>query len=143
MAHGLQRPKEAQQIIEMTQRDAYQLKHHLDLGKPSPGKPQSAQQSQTQVFSPAARPQVPRGDVTHCFYSNRDVINVLTLAFPTLNGGKASDWLQPTQQPKWPGADWPRLSKPAEQLVNPSRSPQTVAEVPKRPQMPVPLVGGQ
>ena len=65
------------------------------------------------------------------------------LAFPALNGGKASDWLQPTQQPKWPGADWPRLSKPAEQLVNPSRSPQTVAEVPKRPQMPVPLVGGQ
>ena len=28
------------------------------------------------------------------------------LAFPALNGGKASDWLQPTQQPKWPGADW-------------------------------------
>ena len=53
------------------------------------------------------------------------------LAFPALNGGKASDWLQPTQQPKWPGADWPRLSKPAEQLVNPSRSPQTVAEVPQ------------
>ena len=48
----------------------------LRPGKPSPGKPQSAQQSQTQVFSPAARPQVPRGDVTHCFYSNRDVINV-------------------------------------------------------------------
>ena len=43
----------------MTQRDAYRLKRHLDLGKPSPGKPQSAQQSQTQVFSPAARPQVP------------------------------------------------------------------------------------
>ena len=107
----------------MTQRDAYQLKHCLDLGKPSPGKPQSAQQSQTQVFSPAARPQVPRGDITH--------------------GGKASDWLQPTQQPKWSGADWPRLSKPAEQLVNPSRLPQTVAEVPKRPQMPVLLVGGQ
>ena len=127
----------------MTQRDAYQLKRHLDLGKPSPGKPQSAQQSQTQVFSTAARPQVPRGDVTHCFYSNRDVINVWTLAFPALNGGKASDWLQPAQQPKWPGADWPRLSKPAEQLVNPSRSPQTVAEVPKRPQMPVLLVGGQ
>ena len=57
-------------------KDAYQLKRHLDLGKPSPGKPQSAQQSQTQVFSTAARPQVPRGDVTHCFYSNRDVINV-------------------------------------------------------------------
>ena len=51
---------------EMTQRDAYRLKRRLDLGKPSPGKPQSAQQSQTQVFSPAARPQVPRGDVTHC-----------------------------------------------------------------------------
>ena len=34
-------------------------------------------------------------------------------------------------KPKWPGADWPRLSKPAEQLVNPSQSPQTVAEVPK------------
>ena len=68
--------KEAQQIIEMTQRDAYQLKRRLDLGKPSPGKPQSAQQSQTQVFSTAARPQVPRGDVTHCFYSNCDVINV-------------------------------------------------------------------
>ena len=31
-------------------------KRCLDLGKPSPGKPQSAQQSQTQVFSPAARP---------------------------------------------------------------------------------------
>ena len=43
----------------MTQRDAYRLKRRLDLGKPSPGKPQSAQQSQTQVFSPAARPQVP------------------------------------------------------------------------------------
>ena len=42
----------------------------------APGKPQSAQQSQTQVFSPAARPQVPRGDVTHCFYSNCDVIDV-------------------------------------------------------------------
>ena len=52
----------------MTQRDAYQLKRHLDLGKPSPGEPQSAQQSQTQVLSPAARPQVPRGDVTHCLY---------------------------------------------------------------------------
>ena len=87
----------------MTQRDAYQLKRRLDLGKPSPGKPQSAQQSQTQVFSTAARPQVPRGDVTHCFYSNRDVINVWTLAFPALNGGKASDWLQPAQQPKWAG----------------------------------------
>ena len=60
----------------MTQRDAYQLKRRLDLGKPSPGKPQSAQQSQTQVFGPAARPQVPRGDVTHCFYSNCDVIDV-------------------------------------------------------------------
>ena len=48
----------------------------LDLGKPSPGKPQSAQQSQTQVFSPAARPQVPRGDVTQCFYSNCDVIDI-------------------------------------------------------------------
>ena len=45
--------------IEMTQRDAYRLKRHLDLGEPSPGKPQSAQQSQTQMFSPAARPQVP------------------------------------------------------------------------------------
>ena len=61
---------------EMTQRDAYRLKRCLDLGKPSPGKPRSAQQSQTQVFSPAARPQVPRGDVTHCFYSNCDVIDV-------------------------------------------------------------------
>ena len=61
---------------EMTQRDAYQLKRRLDLGKPSPGKPQSAQQSQTQVFSPAARPQVPRGDVTHCFYSNCDIIDI-------------------------------------------------------------------
>ena len=61
---------------EMTQRDAYRLKHRLDLGKPSPGKQQSAQQSQTQVFSPATRPQVPRGDVTHCFYSNCDVIDV-------------------------------------------------------------------
>ena len=39
----------------MTQRDAYCLKRRLDLGKPSPGKPQSAQQSQTQVFSPAAK----------------------------------------------------------------------------------------
>ena len=29
----------------MTQRDAYQLKRRLDLGKPSPGKPQSARQS--------------------------------------------------------------------------------------------------
>ena len=54
---------------EMTQRDAYCLKRRLDLEKPSPGQPQSAQQSQTQVFSPAAEPQVPRGDVTHCFYS--------------------------------------------------------------------------
>ena len=84
----------------MTQRDAYRLKRHLDLGKPSPGKPQSAQQSQTQVFSPAARPQVPRGDVTPCFYSHCDVIDVWTLAFPALKGGKASDWLQPTRQPK-------------------------------------------
>ena len=84
----------------MTQRDAYRLKCRLDLGKPSPGKPQSAQQSQTQVFSPAARPQVPRGDVTHCFYSHCDVIDVWTLAFPALKGGKASDWLQPTRQPK-------------------------------------------
>ena len=33
-------------IKEMTQRDAYRLKRRLDLGKPSPGKPQSAQQSQ-------------------------------------------------------------------------------------------------
>ena len=75
-AHGLQRPKQAQQIKEMTQRDAYRLKRRLDLGKPSPGKPQSAQQSQTPVFGPAARPQVPRGDVAHCFYSNCDVIDV-------------------------------------------------------------------
>ena len=100
----------------MTQRDAYRLKHRLDLEKPSPGKPQSAQQSQTQVFSPAARPQVPRGDVTHCFYSHCDVIDVWMLAFPAL-----------------PGTDWPRLPKPAEQLVNPSRPPQMVAEVPRRP----------
>ena len=49
----------------MTQRDAYSLKRRLDLEKPSPGQPQSAQQSQTQVFSPAAEPQVPRGDITH------------------------------------------------------------------------------
>ena len=84
----------------MTQRDAYRLKHRLDLGKPSPGKPQSAQQSQTQVFSPAARPQVPRGDVTPCFYSHSDIIDVWTLAFPALKGGKASDWLQLTRQPK-------------------------------------------
>ena len=48
----------------------------LRPGEAVPGKPQSAQQSQTQVFGPAARPQVPRGDVTHCFYSNCDVINV-------------------------------------------------------------------
>ena len=84
----------------MTQRDAYRLKRRLDLGKPSPGKPQSAQQSQTQVFSPAARPQVPRGDVTHCFNSHCDVIDVWMLAFPALKGGKASDWLQLTRQPK-------------------------------------------
>ena len=84
----------------MTQRDAYHLKRRLDLGKPSPGKPQSAQQSQTQVFSPAARPQVPRGDVMHCFYSHCDVIDVWTLALPALKGGNASDWLQPTRQPK-------------------------------------------
>ena len=73
---GGARAATAQQIKEMTQRDAYRLKRRLDLGKPSPGKPQSAQQSQTQVFSPAARPQVPRGDVTHCFYSNCDVIDI-------------------------------------------------------------------
>ena len=48
----------------------------LRPGEAIPCKPQSAQQSQTQVFSPAARPQVPRGDVTHCFYSNCDVIDV-------------------------------------------------------------------
>ena len=84
----------------MTQRDAYCLKRHLDLEKPSPGKPQSAQQSQTQVFSPAAEPQVPRDDVTHCFYSHSEVIDFWTLALPTLKGVKASDWLQPTQQPK-------------------------------------------
>ena len=48
----------------------------LRPGEAVPGEPQSAQQSQTQVFSTAARPQVPRGDVTHCFYSNRDVIDV-------------------------------------------------------------------
>ena len=41
-----------------------------------------------------------RGDVTHCFYSHCDVIDVWTLAFPALKGKKASDWLQPTQQPK-------------------------------------------
>ena len=62
----------------MTQRDAYCLKRHLDLEKPSPGQPQSAQQSQTQVFSPAAEPQVPRGDVTHCFYSHCDIIDFWT-----------------------------------------------------------------
>ena len=45
----------------MTQRDAYRLKHRLDLGKPSPGKPQSAQQSQTQVFSPAGHSVVYQG----------------------------------------------------------------------------------
>ena len=84
----------------MTQRDAYRLKRRLDLRKLSPGQPQSAQQSQTQVFSPAARPQVPRGDVTHCFYSHCDVIDVWTLAFPALKGEKASDWLQLTRQPK-------------------------------------------
>ena len=84
----------------MTQRDAYHLKRRLDLEKPSPGKPQSAQQSQTQVFSPAVRPQVPRGDVTHCFYSHCDVIDFCMLALPTLKGGKASDWLQATRQPK-------------------------------------------
>ena len=58
---------------EIRQSDAYRLKRRLDLGKPSPGEPQSAQQAQTQVLSPTARPQVPRGEVTHCFYSNRDV----------------------------------------------------------------------
>ena len=62
----------------MTQRDAYSLKRCLDLEKLSPGQPRSAQQSQTQVFSPAAEPQVPRGDVTHCFYSHCDVIDVWT-----------------------------------------------------------------
>ena len=62
----------------MTQRDAYSLKHRLDLEKPSPGQPRSAQQSQTQVFSPSAEPQVPRGDVTHCFYSHCDVIDIWT-----------------------------------------------------------------
>ena len=62
----------------MTQRDAYSLKRRLDLEKPSPGQPRSAQQSQTQVFSPAAEPQVPRGDVTPCFYSHCDVIDVWT-----------------------------------------------------------------
>ena len=66
----------------------------------SPGQPQSAQQSQTQVFSPAAEPQVPRGDIMHCFYSHCDVINFWTLAPPALKGGKASDWLQPTRKPK-------------------------------------------
>ena len=84
----------------MTQGDAYYLKRRLDLGKPSPGKPQSAQQSQTQVFSPAAEPQVPGGGVMHCFYSHCDVIDFWTLALPALKGGKASDWLQLTQQPK-------------------------------------------
>ena len=73
---GCNGPSRPSKIKEMTQRDAYRLKRRLDLGKPSPGKPQSAQQSQTQVFSPAVRPQVPRGDVTHCFYSNCDVIDV-------------------------------------------------------------------
>ena len=72
----------------------------LRPGEAVPGKPQSAQQSQTQVFSPAARPQVPRGDVTHCFYSHCDVIDVWTFAFSALKSGKASDWLQPTRQPK-------------------------------------------
>ena len=71
----------------MTQRDAYHLKRRLDLGKPSPGKPQSAQQSQTQVFSPA-------------FIANCDVIDFWTLALPALKGEKASDWLQPTRQLK-------------------------------------------
>ena len=84
----------------MTQRDAYCLKHRLDLEKPSPGKPQSAQQSQTQVFSPAAKPQVPRGDVTHGFYSHCDVIDFWMLALPALKGVKASDWLQLTRRPK-------------------------------------------
>ena len=80
----------------MTQRDAYQLKRRLDLGKPSPGKPQSAQQSQTQVFSTAARPQVPRGDVTHCFYSNRDVINVWDLQAEGYRRGEGTDLVPPT-----------------------------------------------
>ena len=62
----------------MTQRDAYCLKRRLDLEKLSPGQPQSAQQSQTQVFSPAAEPQVPQGDVTHCFYSHCDVTDFWT-----------------------------------------------------------------
>ena len=84
----------------MTQRDAYRLKRHLDLGKPSPGKPQSAQQSQTQVFSPAAKPQVPEVTSRIAFIANCDVIDSWTLARPALKGGKASDWLQPTRQPK-------------------------------------------
>ena len=84
----------------MTQRDAYRLKCRLDLGKPSPGKPQSAQQSQTQVFSPAAKPPVPEVMTRIAFIANCDIIDFWTLALPALKGGKASDWLQPTQQPK-------------------------------------------
>ena len=77
-AHGLRRPKVGPANKRNDQRDAYSLKRHLDLEKPSPGQPRSAQQSQTQVFSPAAEPQVPRGDITHCFYSHCDVIDVWT-----------------------------------------------------------------
>ena len=84
----------------MTQRDAYCLKRCLDLEKPSPGQPQSAQQSQTQVFSPAAKPQVPEVTSRIAFIANCDVIDFEMLAFPALKGGKASDWLQLTQQPK-------------------------------------------
>ena len=74
-AHGLQRQVGQANNRNDTKR-CLPVEASLRPGKPSPGKPQSAQQSQTQVFSTAARPQVPRGDVTHCFYSNRDVINV-------------------------------------------------------------------
>ena len=69
----------------MTQRDAYRLKRRLDLGKPSPGKPQSAQQSQTQVFSPAARPQVPR--LAEAFQARRAASQSISA---TSNGGRGS-----------------------------------------------------
>ena len=84
----------------MTQRDAYCLKRRLDLEKPSPGQPQSAQQSQTQVFSPAAEPQVPEVTSRIAFIANCDVIDFEMLALPALKGGKASDWLQLTRQLK-------------------------------------------
>ena len=77
-AHGLRWPKVGPANKRNDTKRCLQFEVRLDLEKPSPGQPQSAQQSQTQVFSPAAEPQVPQGDVTYCFYSHGDVINVWT-----------------------------------------------------------------